>query len=358
VAIGRLEITRNARNPTPCRICIAALLVSWLAAGCRAPDSSDATLNRWPTWSEPMSYIGRLDSPSHEVFGSLTDVAVGPNETIFILDGQSALVSAFDTLARFLWAAGGPGSGPRELANPLSIAVTTKGHAFVGQLTRTWKVFSTDTDAAPQLASLAVSPRDMCAIPAGLVIHGASIEESAILWIYSESGERLKAFGKSPVVDNPILRAELARGRVACSAEANRIVFAPVSVDSTIQAFTLTGDSAWVATIPNYLPMTIRTTPNGGYSALVPETGYHTVAALLPWSPHEFLLQVAYHTSETRAAGIRWSQLRSYTVDPASGLITAIDSDLPELIAVGQRIAVGVEEAPYPRLIIWRRALE
>ncbi|HYR11921.1 MAG TPA: hypothetical protein VEQ60_29320, partial [Longimicrobium sp.] len=59
-----------------------------------------------------------------DAFGSVADVAPGRSgDTLYVLDGMSATVSAFDAAGRHLFAFGGKGGGPGEFRRPVQLLV-------------------------------------------------------------------------------------------------------------------------------------------------------------------------------------------------------------------------------------------
>lgn len=324
-------------------------------AACSDPDG-DAVGTSWPDWSAPVMSIGALDQPISEVFGSIDDVEVAADGTIAVLDGQAAAVSVFDSTGQFKARLGGPGDGPAELRNPLSLVLANHREVLVGQLTRTWKVFGLDSPdgGEPETIRLIVSPRDMCRLTGGIAVHGVVPEEESVLWVYSLGGESRDAFGTKAQGANDLVRVTNSYGRIACARDGGQVVYMPTAADSTMRSFRADGSPAWTATISGYLSPIVTET-DGGYTVQMPETGWHSVVSLLPWTDDAFIVQIAYHTLESRELEARWETLQTYVIDAATGAVTPGPDDVPELSAVGDRWVIGVAEMPYPRLIVWER---
>lgn len=73
---------------------------------------------------------GSANPPAAEVFTSVEDVAVGPDDRTYVLDGMESRVRAYDRGGKYLFAFGGKGRGPGELTRPIALAVAN-GRVYV-----------------------------------------------------------------------------------------------------------------------------------------------------------------------------------------------------------------------------------
>lgn len=80
---------------------------------------------------EPVVRIGVLDGPDSYVFGRIFDVALGPDNAVYVLDAQAAAVRVFNLNGEHLRTIGGPGQGPEELGGPYSLAFDAEGLLWV-----------------------------------------------------------------------------------------------------------------------------------------------------------------------------------------------------------------------------------
>jgi hypothetical protein len=68
--------------------------------------------------------IGGDDGDAEAVFGRVADVAPSlSGDTVYVLDGMSASVAAYDPDGRYLFAFGGKGGGPGEFRRPVQLVV-------------------------------------------------------------------------------------------------------------------------------------------------------------------------------------------------------------------------------------------
>jgi hypothetical protein len=114
---------------------VAGLLAAASGAGCAAADdSADRVVRRdsagveivetaepvWPesaAWRvepEPLLVIGRTVGDENYLFGQISGVVRLADGTIVVADGQSGLISYYDSDGIFLRNVGGPGGGPEE----------------------------------------------------------------------------------------------------------------------------------------------------------------------------------------------------------------------------------------------------
>jgi hypothetical protein len=74
--------------------------------------------------AERVLRIGGEAGDAETAFGSVADVAPGASgDTVYVLDGMNASVSAFGADGRFLFAFGGKGGGPGEFRRPVQLLV-------------------------------------------------------------------------------------------------------------------------------------------------------------------------------------------------------------------------------------------
>ncbi|HWV57999.1 MAG TPA: hypothetical protein VNZ57_11165 [Longimicrobiales bacterium] len=79
--------------------------------------------------------IGVLDGPGEYIFGQVSDVALCPEGSIYVLDGQAGTVRKYDPDGRHVRDIGRLGRGPGEFGRPLFIAVHPDGLLFVADRT-------------------------------------------------------------------------------------------------------------------------------------------------------------------------------------------------------------------------------
>lgn len=85
-------------------------------------------------WSlEEVVRVGTVDGATEEMFGWITDVELGPDGLIYVLDAQASNVRVFEDTGRFVRTIGGPGSGPGELRSPYSLRIDADGTLWIAE---------------------------------------------------------------------------------------------------------------------------------------------------------------------------------------------------------------------------------
>lgn len=114
--VGAVALTAAACSGEPAEPEWAGTVVD--SAGVRIVHNPEEGLwcegQRW-TFTEALS-IGSEDGDPAYQFGKVTDVAVAPEGTIFVLDQMAGEVRAFDADGRYLRTIGGQGQGPGEFS--------------------------------------------------------------------------------------------------------------------------------------------------------------------------------------------------------------------------------------------------
>lgn len=71
--------------------------------------------------------IGALTGNEHEVFGTVSDLAVTADGTIWVVDGQVPVIRRFDARGRYLGSVGRHGGGPGEYRRPVGLELLPDG---------------------------------------------------------------------------------------------------------------------------------------------------------------------------------------------------------------------------------------
>ena len=93
---------------------------------------------------QEMSF-GELDGDLEYLLGDVTSLAVGPDGTIYLVDGQVNELRAYDADGTYLRTLAREGQGPGELSQPTALAVLSDGRIVVRDPGNTrLQVFSAD----------------------------------------------------------------------------------------------------------------------------------------------------------------------------------------------------------------------
>lgn len=94
---------------------------------------------------EPVFSVGGFDAPEWATFGSVAQVAFDGRGHLYVLDGQTNIVTEIDAQGQFVRTIGRPGEGPGELSNPFALTVTDRGEVAVFDVGHQgWVVYGPD----------------------------------------------------------------------------------------------------------------------------------------------------------------------------------------------------------------------
>ena len=124
----------------------ATTTVDTLATGTIVVRNAPAGAREMAGWRlERVVRIGAADGAGPSVFGRVSDVAVGPDELVYVLDGQAREVRVFDLAGRHVRTIGREGEGPGELRGPYALAHDARGRLWVAdERARRYSLFGPD----------------------------------------------------------------------------------------------------------------------------------------------------------------------------------------------------------------------
>ena len=186
----------------------AALLAGWIpalfAVDNPALDSSSAVkpaVSLPPTGIPTVGVRHLFDITGQDDIGlSLpTDVAVGNDGRIYIVDGGNQRIVAFDRNGKYLLTIGGKGTGEGQFRNPVGVGTDGKGRVYVADTgNHRIQVFAADGRfqyTFPVVDNgLAIRPIDVAADAAGTKIYVSGNNNHKIM-AYTASGKLVRQWG-------------------------------------------------------------------------------------------------------------------------------------------------------------------
>lgn len=211
----------------------------------------------------PQIRLGSEDARGPELFGDIRSVTMDREGNLFVLDGTSHSVRAFDRAGRYLSSAGGPGRGPGDLRDPLLIWHDGE-HLYVVDrydgISRFVLAGGTLQYAGRFAADL--KPTALCSIGEELFI--GAISKNGILHVVSRDGRARRAFGTPLRQDpNPAIQEHYDRHslRMTCDSESRRLYVAETT-QSRVRAYEPGGRQLWETDLPQYHGDTVRVNRN------------------------------------------------------------------------------------------------
>ena len=198
-------------------------------------------------------------------------LAVDTAERIYVLDSGSHTVYCLDGDGRLLWRAGGEGTGPGELSQPLALAVIGDMIIVADESNRRLVQFDTEGNHIRDIAQVPRIPGEMVGTPHGVVgiwigapdrLDSLTFVFGALTWATLESRPLYKPFVELLEYHSPSVTRALPSGgtvTVALPITMNTARFAttskgPMFITSgreyEVLALELTGEYSWILRVP------------------------------------------------------------------------------------------------------------
>jgi hypothetical protein len=297
--------------------------------------------------------IGVLDGSPNEVFGAITDVAVGPDGTLLVLDASSSNVRVFDRRGQHLQTFGREGRGPGELTNPRAMALDPlTGDVFVVDAVRSVSLFRQVGNQFQfvDVWQMAASPNDMCSLGTSIVANVVPTNPAPIS-IFDRTGASLNSAVAPPYRSSmPSIQREANRGVIACRSGA---YFAYASLLlGDVRLYDRSGTIRWIARLTDYRPMELIEMSNGGMMARTLPTGTHGFLGATFIGSRAILVQVGRQTVASHEQALPYLSIDSYLIDVNTGQGGLLSDRLSRIAAVGPDYWVEVRDVPFPRVIM------
>ena len=292
--------------------------------------------------------IGTLSGTGVDVLGGQLDAALASDGRVYILDGLNGRILVVDSAGTILTAFGRHGDGPDDFRHPAAIAVEDDWLA-VAQYGGV-KLFQR-TAAGHEFRELlrGYSPRSLCFLGDRRVL-GTSVDLASATTIREYVGETDEtsplAFGRGYTYGGIRAASALARGRMACTTDASRVVYAHTYLP-LLEAFSPKGELLWATLIADF--------EQGWFVEL---DGGRRLRFPLP--PKEELVGVAGRIGDYLVVSYdAWYSTtllrrRAYLIDASTGEGGLLDEGRHGIIvALGVDRYVRVNYEPFPSVQIW-----
>jgi hypothetical protein len=285
------------------------------------------------------------------MFGTIEDVAVGPDDGLYVLDGRNNEVRVFSRDGRFLFSVGSPGRGPGELATPVSLAIDGNGTLYVAD----WVALHEFRPSRGRLGyhrstSYSFFPQDICLLRGAVYVHGLSRDTLPAVHLVAD-GSVVRSFGRIYAAPPGILTIHTSPSLIACSPDPRVIAIAPKSIIGEIHGYLADGTPRWIVVLDDYRPLDAIET-GGGLWSRVPHSGAHVFGSLVSVGPNLLLAQI-HRIRRLEGRAIEILSVHSLLIDAATGRVRPLGTRLPRVLAVGDGFFVSTEDDPYPRLQVY-----
>ena len=296
-----------------------------------------------------------------QLFGSIGDVAVDAEGSVFVFDALAMELRVFDSAGRYLTGVGGFGDGPTELRYNLFgvFELLGDGRILVGNGART-KLFLRQGDLW-QLERTVEAPglvTDLCVIGDRAYFAGWRADDNSLVQTASvTTGAADTGFVQGYQHPDYLVRSKMAEGvRIACFATDQQTIVGWGYLPMIASYRTGQQSPIWTSRVSGRLPSRIV------YGMSSDQTGAERPAIEDQTDPRDFLTTFLPMSSGhvliqySRAARGQLSDplIRTYLVETATGRGTLLGTDLPVISTVLSDGYVAVFSDPYPRIEIRR----
>ena len=313
--------------------------------------------------AQEVTTLGVQEGGRHEMFGAVVDVEVDGSGRAFILDTSYGEVRVYSPSNEFLYSIGRPGKGPSEFLAPERLALDSAGRLFVSDRHFGIKVFEETNGAHALIASIPLQfePKGICCSSGSVFIQGMTEADNGVLYRYgSASGDSLLAFGASYKSGNYLVRYYLTPGEVACTPK--NVVYLPRLIPM-LYAFTHEGEPVWASRFSPFQGARVEEESDGSGEGAVTmdvfSSPHEQIVGAEPVDENHILVQIALFTPESLRSsdsGERYAAIRTFLVSALSGRAIFVSSDLPKILAFGQRQFYASRSSPFPQIAIFEMA--
>ncbi len=319
--------------------------------------------------AQPLESILRLGSAHLQIgtdlvegptlFGSILAVALDGQRNVYVLDGTDHTVRRFDTQGRHLASAGGPGRGPGDLRDPLTLWHDGVSSLYVVDRYDGISLFTTSGTGIRYRTRFGAALRasSLCGLNNVLVVSG--YQEGHLLHVISPTGSTIRSFGARFRVDTiPGIQSvhDRAEMHVACDEPHTRVYVAEAS-QALVRGYDISGRLLWQTALPDYSGYTVRV--NRDPPGIAVFGGAYQTKTLTRLGTDLLLVQARREGRRRNPASgtliIEELGIITYILSAARGTVLTVTSSLPLLETERGDEVGGHTQDPFPSVLLFRR---
>jgi len=300
-----------------------------------------------PSWT-----VGDVDGELS--FGALTDVARLGDGRVVVLDEPSFRLWLLHPDGRLAGMNGAEGNGPGRFAIPIAVATADSELFVLDQGASRVSVWAARADGLHHTRDLPLPGlfSDLCVMKSRIYLLG--LWRGDAVHELGRDGRLLSSFDSIPPAEHGDFIAEEERGyqsagRLVCDDRSGVVAVAP-TMRGTLRAYGGDGRLRWRTVIPEFFEARLKPTGTGYRMSPDPATGRVTQTESSGIWSEGIWVQVR---ELDPAGGREPGELRSWSIDPATGRVTRLPV-LPRLLLVDESWVFGESEGVVPRLSAWR----
>lgn len=315
---------------------------------------------------DTIAIVGALDAPEEEVFGDISEVAVGPSGRVAILDGRGIALSVFDSDGEFVAAVRDRGEGPGELGGPRNL-VWTEADGVLVQDPSNGRISAFELQDG-ELAWEGSRPAavfgtgNMCALGDRLFVSAQRDER--FLHEVDAAGEIIRSHSPPPELEEirgltgmvrQIALEDLAATRLYCDSDGDRIVEVGMT-NPRVQLLDADGALIWSTELTDLSTFVVEVVDGAGVGIRIDDdTGAHLARSIVPWSRDQVLIQYELRRNEASPEDQEFHRLESRLIDLETGEEVDRTDHLPLILAADGDRLVHVRQEPFPTFMILER---
>jgi len=296
--------------------------------------------------------IGSLrDGPA--AFGAITG-AVVVGSRIAILDGRLNRLSLFDTLGRFLSAAGKAGAGPSEFAVPVSVMATGVDSVLVidAALGR-MSTFRIRGDSLTYVGATHVPAGIQAACVLGGRIFVFRPSDSALVHELDRKGQTLASFARPAVTAGEAFTPVLNRGSVHCLPRAGLLIVT-LRLRPEVRSFAPSGQPRWSKSLSRFRPVAISVGRQGAIEMRRgSQEGDHAVLSAFETIDSLVVVQLGI-MDDIYAASRDYARIEARRLRVIDGAEDGVEVAGPNQVMWSGEWVLSVARSEYPRLQVAR----
>jgi len=291
--------------------------------------------------SEDAWTAGVLNEPACEAFGVIRDVAVAPDGTVYVLDGQASEVQTFASGGTCGPRFGGQGGGPGEFRQARAVDVDDAGRVHVLDFDGRVSLFGRQEDEfileEDFSVRLDMTEGDFCVTDeGGWAFAGRDLKGQGVLHYYSPDLEAEVRPVLGPLyTSGTAVDVRFTGGQISCLPGERVLHTAPALGEMRVVDL-WTGRVDMLVRISDFQPLQIRLTERGGTQIAVPEEGYHYPVGTVSLGDGRIVVQWGLRSPEGVKARRPWDRLITFLIDPDSRTVSHLGEELPSLRAAGE----------------------
>lgn len=299
--------------------------------------------------AKPNVEVGRSNGSR---FGFVSDLEVDAEGNFYVLDDRLNQLTVHTQDGSVKYVLGRSGRGPGEYVEPRAVALSPRGHVFIGDLTRRLLAYRRGPtgEIAGTSSSTEIAIEDLCVMGTEIMTHARSMTRKELVFVLDTNGKMLRSFGELYRSPNVRINTEIARGRIACAPREGIVLYVPNGSIPEVRGYEPSGRLRWVTSVSGFAPVDMIQ-PSGRPQAIrvsAPAGGFHRVHSVIYDGEGNFILQIAFNSAQTARRRHGFDTLYTFVLSAADGRGLMLSDDLPTIGALRRDFSITIDNGVQP----------